>query len=66
MRLCLALVSLMIVGAVTFGFNYLACAQPPDQPDQIAQMVRIAQIQPPAVQISWMQSSARPRWGGGQ
>ncbi|MBW4467552.1 MAG: hypothetical protein KME07_19165 [Pegethrix bostrychoides GSE-TBD4-15B] len=54
--LSFALVSSMIVSAATLGWGFLAC-QPSAQVRQAAQ---------PTIQISWMQSSARPRWGGGQ
>lgn len=59
MRLCLALVSLMIIGLAIAGSGCWASAQ-------VAQVAQVTQVNQPTIQISWMQSSARPRWGGGQ
>lgn len=56
MRLCLALVGLMIIGLATVGSGCWASAQ----------VAQVTQVNQPTIQISWMQSSARPRWGGGQ
>jgi len=63
MRLFLGLVSLVVIGVAVFGASHLACVQslPTALPTASAHFQ-----QPAAVQISWMQSSARPRWGGGQ
>ena len=57
---------LFLVGCVSLiavGVIGLACAQ--SLPAQTARF-ETAQFEQPAIQISWMQSSARPRWGGGQ
>lgn len=51
------------VSLIAIGVMGLAQAQ--SLPVQAAQF-ETAQFEQPAIQISWMQSSARPRWGGGQ
>jgi len=63
MRLFLGLVSVIAISVAAFGASHLACAES----WLIAFPSGSVQFQQPeAVQISWLQSSARPRWGGGQ
>jgi len=67
MRLFLGLVSVIAISAAVFGSSHLACAQ--SWPNALPSALPSGSVhfqQPAAVQISWMQSSARPRWGGGQ
>ena len=71
MRLFLGLVSVIAISAAVFGSSHLACAQswPSALPSALPSTLSSGSAhfqQPAAVQISWMQSSARPRWGGGQ
>ena len=67
MRLFLGLVSVIAISAAVFGSSHLVCAQ--SWPSALSSALPSGSAhfqQPAAVQISWIQSSARPRWGGGQ